>query len=571
VPESRIGRAALLAVVLLATAAGSPALAQTGGVAVGVIIDIPPEVAVGQRNVSGRLVITNQTAGPTPVRITQIGYDPACRTLSLPCDARDVGVFALAGTAVGTGGACTGQSFVVGNVGNGQYTFVSQGLAVELQPPGSPNSSCTITFSFDVLRIPTTGAQSPPATALTRAVAAVVVQQGSQGSTNFGTANITVRSASVYHPLVPARILDTRTGVGGIAGALGPGATVRLQVTGQGGVPATGVTAVAMNVAVTQPTGAGFLTLYPAGTPRPLAANLNFTPGKTVPNLVVVKLGTGGGVDVFNSAGSTHVVADVAGWFSDGVTESDGRFQPLSPARILDTRTGTGSPAVRLGPGGSLELQVAGQGGVPVTGAAAVVMNVAATNTTAQSFLTVHPVGEPQPLASNLNWAPGETVSNRVIAKLGSGGRVRIYNNAGETDLVVDVNGWFTDASVDTGSPYVPLTPARILDTRDGTGGVIGQRPAGSAVEIQVTGRGGVPASEVSAVVLNVTAVTPAGAGYLTIFPSGSTLPVVSDLNYATGEIRPNLVVVKVGAGGKVTLFTPAAVDVVFDVAGYFT
>lgn len=198
-------------------------------------------------------------------------------------------------------------------------------------------------------------------------------------------------------------------------------------------------------------------------------------------------------------------------------------------------------------------------------------MNVAVTNTTAQSYLTVHPAGEPQPLASNLNWAPGETVSNRVIAKLGAGGRVRIYNNAGETDLVVDVNGWFTDAFADTGSPYVPLTPARTLDTRDGTGGVIGQRPAGSAVEIQVTGRGGVPASEVSAVVLNVTAVTPAGPGYLTIFPSGSPLPVVSDLNYATGEIRPNLVVVKVGAGGKVTLFTSTAVDVVFDVAGYFT
>jgi hypothetical protein len=571
VPETRVGRAALLAVVLLATAVGSPALAQTVGVAVGVIIDIPPEVTVGQRNVSGRLVITNQTAGPTPVRVNQIGYDPACRTLSLPCDAPDVGVFVLAGTAVGTAGACTGMPFVVGNLGDGRYTFVAQGTGVELQPSGSPNSSCTIAFTFDVMRLPTAATQPPPATGLTRAVATVVAQQGTQGSTNFGTANITVRSASVYHPLVPERILDTRIGIGGLAGAAGPGATVRLQVTGRGGVPEAGVTAVAMNVAVTLPTGAGFLTLYPAGTPRPLAANLNFTPGKTVPNLVVVKLGAGGGVDIFNSAGSTHVVADIAGWFSDGVTQREGRFQSLSPARILDTRTGTGGPAVRLGPGGSLELQVAGQGGVPVTGAEAVVMNVAVTNTTAQSYLTVHPAGQPQPLASNLNWAPGETVSNRVIAKLGDGGRVRIYNNAGDADLVVDVNGWFTDTLVDAGRPYVPLTPARILDTRDGTGGVIGQRPAGSAVEIQVTGRGSVPASEVSAVVLNVTAVTPAGPGYLTIFPSGSPLPVVSDLNYAAGEIRPNLVVVKVGAGGKVTLYTPTAVDVVFDVAGYFT
>jgi hypothetical protein len=384
---------------------------------------------------------------------------------------------------------------------------------------------------------------------------------------------VTPPPGGTYHPLTPARILDTRDGTGGLAGPIGPGATVSVAVSGRGGVPATGVSAVALNVTVTQPTGEGFLTVFPTGEARPLAANLNFTPAKTVPNLVVAKVGAGGEVDLFNSAGSTHVVADVAGWFADAASGNDGRYQPLAPARILDTRDGTGGSSLRLGPGASLDLQVAGRGGVPATGAEAVVMNVAVTTTTATSFLTVFPTGEARPLAANLNWTPGDTVSNRVMAKLGPGGRVSLYNNAGQADVVVDVNGWFTDASAPapgTGT-YVALSPARVLDTRTGAGGVTGPLAAGASVDVAVTGTGGVPATGVSAVVLNATVVGPAGPGFLTVFPAGSARPLASDLNYAPGETRPNLVVVKVGAGGKVSLFTSAATHVVFDVAGWFT
>ncbi|MCA1684270.1 MAG: Ig-like domain-containing protein, partial [Actinobacteria bacterium] len=264
------------------------------------------------------------------------------------------------------------------------------------------------------------------------------------GVCNAANETVTVLPAGRYVPLTPARILDTRDGTGGIVGPVGPGSTVNVQITGRGGVPATGVSAVAMNVTVTSPTGSGFLTLYPTGTVRPLAANLNFTPGKTVPNLVVVKVGTGGKVDLYNSSGSTQVIFDVAGYFNDSPTGNDGRFVPLDPGRILDTRLGVGAPQVRLGPGASLNLQVAGRGGVPASGAEAVVMNVAATNTDATGFLTVHPTGVPRPLAANLNWTSGATVSNRVIAKLGAGGQVTIYNSAGNTDVIVDVNGWFT-------------------------------------------------------------------------------------------------------------------------------
>jgi len=370
-----------------------------------------------------------------------------------------------------------------------------------------------------------------------------------------------------YTPLTPARILDTRFGTGGFSQPIGHERSIDVQITGRGGVPASGVSAVAVNVTVTQPTAGGYLTVAPAGKPRPFTANLNFSAGQTVPNLVVVKLGAGGKVNVFNSSGNTHVIFDVAGWYSDSGTGNAGRYSALVPARLLDTRGGP-----RLGPGGTMELQVTGRGGVPAAGAQAVVLNVAVTRTTAPSYLSVFPTGVTPPLAANLNWTAGETVSNRVMARLGTNGRVTIQNNAGETDVIVDVGGWYSDASVaGTSGTYTPLVPARVLDTRNGTGGFASAIPGNTSVNVQITGRGGVPATGVSAVILNATVTQTAGGGYLTISPTGSPMPLASDLNYAAGDTRPNLVVVRVGTGGQVNLFTSATSHVIFDVAGWFT
>jgi hypothetical protein len=204
---------------------------------------------------------------------------------------------------------------------------------------------------------------------------------------------------------------------------------------------------------------------------------------------------------------------------------------------------------------------------VPSTGAEAVVMNVAATNGTAMSYLTVYPTGDPRPSTSNLNFLAGETASNRALVRLGSGGRVSVFNAAGSADVVVDVSGWITDGTATgTAGRYNALAPARILDTRS-SGAVVG----GATTDVQVTGQGGVPASGVTAVVLNATVTQPAAGGFLTLFAAGSARPMVSDLNYAAGETRPNLVVVQLGAGGRVSLFSSATSHVVFDVAGWLS
>jgi len=374
-----------------------------------------------------------------------------------------------------------------------------------------------------------------------------------------------------YTPLSPARILDTRHGTGGVSGAVPSGGTIDVQVAGRGGIPTSGVAAVAMTVSVTQPSTGGYLTMYPSGTTRPLAANLNFALGETVSNLVVVKVGSNGKVGLYNSNGSTQVIIDVAGWYSSAGTGNAGRFEPVMPSRLLDTRNGTGG-GVRLGPGASLDLQVAGRGGVPASGAQAAIVNVIVTATTAAGFVTVHPTGEARPWTSNVTFNANSTVASRAMVKLGSGGKVTIYNGAGSTDVIVDLSGWYTDASVGgTLGALSPVMPARILDTRDGTGGLSGLLAPSGTVDVQVAGRGGVPASGARSVVLNVTVTQPVGGGYLTIFPDGAALPLASDLNFAAGETQANLVVVQLGTGGKVSMHAAAGTHVVWDVAGWMS
>ncbi len=383
-----------------------------------------------------------------------------------------------------------------------------------------------------------------------------------------------------YTPVVPARLLDTRPGtptvdgLGAWAGVpLGGGSSLGVRVLGRGGVPLTDVTAVVLNVTVTNPTQPSYLTVWPASAPRPTASNLNFVAGQTVPNLVVAKVGANGIVEIYNFAGRVDVIVDVAGY----VPSSDG-FTPVNPARLLDTRPGfptidpLGRPGVPLGPTGRIDLPVLGRGGVPDSDVDSVVLNVTATNVTAPSFLTLYPTGASRPTASNLNMVAGQTVPNLAVAKLGVAGMVSIYNHGGNTDVIVDVAGYFV-----TDGTFVALAPQRIYETRPGEfvppGAVnSGQTIGGDqTVAVQVTGRAGVPEFGVSAVVLNVTAIKPTGPSFLTVWPTGAVRPNASNLNVRGNEVVPNLVIAKVGAGGKVNVYNLAGrTDLVVDVAGYF-
>lgn len=246
-----------------------------------------------------------------------------------------------------------------------------------------------------------------------------------------------------YQPLTPSRILDTRFGVGAAATTVGPGQSVDLQVTGEGGVPVTGVSAVTMNVTVVGPSApSSFLTVWPTGEARPTASNLNYVAGDVVANLVLVKVGAGGKVSLYNETGQTHLLADVVGWYS-APGGPGSVYEPLTPSRLLDTRFGKGAPAATVGPGQTVDLKVTGVGGVPLSGVSAVALNVTAVGPSAPSFLTAWPAGEARPTASNLNYKTGQVVPNLVVVKVGAGGGVSLFNDAGQTHLLADVVGWF--------------------------------------------------------------------------------------------------------------------------------
>ena len=364
-----------------------------------------------------------------------------------------------------------------------------------------------------------------------------------------------------YHPLTPARIMDTRLG----GAPLGPGQTLDVQVTGQGGVPLVGVTAVVINVTATDGTAASFLTVYPTGLPRPGTSNLDWTPHKTVPNLVEIAVGTGGKVSVYNAQGNTQVIFDVEGyWQTPTRLGADGLFNALVPSRVLDTRNGGGP----VGPGATINLKVTGVGGVPATGVEAVVLNVTVTNATAPSYITVFPAGTAQPVASNVNFVAGQTVPNRVIVKVGTGGMVSFFNAAGNVALIADVNGWFTDGTTSnaSGDVFTGTEPNRIMDTRQG-GSPIGP---GQTIHMNVAGQGGVPASGAHSVVINVTVTNPTAGSYLTLWPTGATQPVASDLNFVSGLTVANLVIVKIGSGGQVDVYNAAgSTHVIVDVVGW--
>jgi hypothetical protein len=247
-------------------------------------------------------------------------------------------------------------------------------------------------------------------------------------------------AADRYNPLDPTRLLDSRRAIGGWTAKLGAGETRALAVRGTAGVSNT-ADAVLLNVTVTAGSADSFLTVFPGGTPAPLASNVNFGAGQTVANLVAVKLGTGGDVSFRNDAGAVDVIADVVGYFDSA---SGSLFHPLAPGRILDSRGTAGGWNAPLDAATARPLIARGAGGVG-TDATAVIGNLTVTATSADSFLTAYPAGATTPATSNLNFTAGQTIANLGAVKVGTGGQIAFRLDAGATHVIMDVAGFFAN------------------------------------------------------------------------------------------------------------------------------
>lgn len=227
-------------------------------------------------------------------------------------------------------------------------------------------------------------------------------------------------------PIEPARLVDTRE----IGGRVAAGQVLTVTVAGRHGVPGD-ATAAVLNVAVDDPSTAGYVTVYPCGEAVPFAANLNFAAGRTVSNAVVADIGAGGAVCVFTTA-STDIVVDVDAAYSP--TLGTGALTGVTPERVFDSR----ADRAPLTAGAVQQVAIGGRSSIPA-GSVAVALNVAVTESATAGYVTAYPCGGTPPWVANLTFAAGQTVSNAVTVSLGSGGRVCFVSST-TTHLVVDVN-----------------------------------------------------------------------------------------------------------------------------------
>jgi hypothetical protein len=278
-----------------------------------------------------------------------------------------------------------------------------------------------------------------------------------------------------------------------------------------------------------------------------------------------------------------------------------GAYVPLTPTRICDTRpenpsqlSGSaaqcngGSGGRTLPAGGMLSFSITSYFGVPSSGVTAVALNVTGVDPESAGYFTVYPTSQVMPISSTLNFNAGQAVSDLVIVGVGSSGRVSLFSSS-SSDAVVDLEGYFTTSNQGRGGLYSPLAlPIRTCDTggsntadlsgtetRCNPDTVLGSpdnlvEPS-HPLTMAVTGHGGIPTTQVSAVVLEITVVNPDTPGHITVFPADQSPPVASAVNFRASETVANQVIVPVDDAGRVSLTVSTPTKVAVDVSGYYS
>ena len=353
---------------------------------------------------------------------------------------------------------------------------------------------------------------------------------------------------SRFTALTPARLADTRSGLGGSA-RLDAGGVLRLQVTGRGGVPA-GATSAVLNVVAVNPSAAGFLTVHPCSAVVPDVSVLNFAGGQTVANSTIATLNATGEVCVFAQAAS-DVIVDVTGWLGSAGAS---RLTQIGPLRVADTRSGLGR-SWRLAAGATATFDL--RGFLP-SGSTAVALNLTAVEPSAGGFLTAYPCDEGRPETSSLNFGGGETRPNNGIVAVSRGGLLCVYAQVA-ADVIVDLTG----ALGPTGLSYVPTDPERLVDTRPrvpvGAGGTVmyglRTRALGDMTPIAAS--------------VNVAVADHPGDGFTTSFDC-QTLRDTSTLNQVAGSVSANGAIVPVSDAMASCVYSQTGGNVIVDLNGWW-
>jgi hypothetical protein len=434
----------------------------------------------------------------------------------------------------------------------------------------------------------------------------LIVPAASQavGSVEAAPTPCTLCGGGEFHPLTPARIFDSRP-ASSINDVAPPGgkplaspdpATFDIALLGKGGIPAeaTNVLAVVVNITVTEPGANGYLEAYGKGAkPADRTSIINFAPGQTVPNVSIVRPGADGALTIglFGNGTTAQVIVDVFGWFStSGYTAADGaRLIPTTPSRVLDTRDGTGRATVGpLQQKETMDLQIRGVDGVnpsvtnvvpDLANVSGVLLNVVgittepgATSTHLSLFPDPLPGGQ-DPTTSNVNLAVGVIKANLVFVPVGTDGKVRIFNNQGQTHVVADVVGYMQSGQPENTRQgrVVPLSsPYRTFDTRSAQWGSapLGPGQAEDWSFADFAGSVAIGSDAVGAqlaVIGNLTSASVArqyptaiARSFLTAYPADAGRPLSSNLNTVEGPPIPNMAVLKYGVSNTVRVYNLA-------------
>ena len=371
-----------------------------------------------------------------------------------------------------------------------------------------------------------------------------------------------------FVPITPCRVVDTRGTHGAFGGPAISGGTSRDFAIPQGGcsIPAT-ARAYALNATVVPHGPLSYLTVWPTGATRPVVSTLNSPDGRTKANATITPAGTYQAVSVYAS-NTTDVVLDISGYF---VQDSSAyAFFPLTPCRVVDTRNANnalGGPALQNGQQRDFPVLQATACNIP-SSAQAYSFNVTALPQRGQplGYVTTWPAGSSRPVVSTLNAPTGTNTANAAIVPAGTGGDIMAYASGNNTDLIIDINGYFAPANIGANPMSLyNLTPCRVLDTRQVPPGT----PFTGERTVNVAGSPcSVPLSATS-YVLNATVVPTGPLGYLTLWPDGQLQPLVSTLNAGDGAITSNMAIVPT-ANGSLDAYTAGLTQLILDISSYF-
>jgi subtilisin family serine protease/lysophospholipase L1-like esterase len=298
-----------------------------------------------------------------------------------------------------------------------------------------------------------------------------------------------------------------------------------------------------------------------------LAANPSWTPNQ-VSAYLVGEATTGVVFDACNN--SPNRLLDIVTGTATAQPAAANLVSFATPVAVLDTRFGTGGVTGARGPDSTTTFQVLGVGGIPTTGVSAVLIRVAAGSPTVPTFLELWPDGVDRPVnLSMLNVGAGENTSNVAVVAPGTNGRIAVYNRSGNTQILVDVQGYFKTATSPAAGGFVPVAHSRIIDTRTGIGTSAAPIQAGGSRTVTIAGSY-VPAGATAAY-LNLLVPGAATGGWLAAAPPG-TLSGNGILNYVAGSTQSGASV-KLSTDGRVTFYNKGstAIDLVVTLEGYFT